>query len=495
MSDSSLATVVQARGHSTALIIPGKEPWSASFHNLHESILSAQSILTQHGVGPASVISTTLSNSLEFVVLFFAITGLGAVVAPLNPAYRREELLFYLEDTQSSCIVVPRGSLARSSAATKAASGLGVGIIECFVDEKKQMVLECKTPLRSSEENGDGQTASNLESALALILHTSGTTGKPKAVPLTHRNLLVSARNIVQTYQLSDRDCSILIMPLHHIHGLVAGLIAPLVAGSSVVISSSVSSTFWDLAQEHSVTWFTGTPTMHNLVLQHPKPEQFSNLRFVRSCSSSLSPAAFHRFEDYYGCPVLEAYAMTEAAHQIASNMLPPGKRSPGRVGMPMNVDLCVVGESGEHLGIGERGEICIKGANITSGYLRNDGANATVFIASGHFRTGDQGMVLEDGSVQLTGRLKELINKGGEKISPIELDSLISQHPAILEAVAFAISDDLYGEDIGLAVTLKKDAELTAMELKRWIGQRAALFKVPKQVRVRRIVNTWHTD
>lgn len=275
-----------------------------------------------------------------------------------------------------------------------------------------------------------------------------------------------------------------LVMPLFHVHGLLCGLLAPLYTGGSMVVPPKFSATeFWGDFITHKANWYTAVPTIHQILLKNPTPSPKPVIRFIRSCSSPLSPTVFQKLEETYGAPVLEAYAMTEASHQMTSNPLPPAQRKPGSVGLGQGVEVRILTEQGEEVPQGSEGEICIVGENVTKGYLNNPEANASSYHKNGFFRTGDQGKKDEDGYIIITGRIKELINKGGEKISPIELDNVLTRHPKISEAVSFAIPDEVYGQDIGVAVVLKKDEQLTASELKDWMEERSAKFKVPKKV------------
>lgn len=275
-----------------------------------------------------------------------------------------------------------------------------------------------------------------------------------------------------------------LVMPLFHVHGLLCALLAPLHTGGSVVVPTRFSaSEFWADFVEHEANWYTAVPTIHQILLKSPIPDPLPQIRFIRSCSSPLSPAVFEKLESIFHAPVLEAYAMTEASHQMTSNPLPPAQRKPGTVGLGQGVEVKVLNETGDAVPQGSEGEICIRGINVTKGYLNNPDANASSFHASGFFRTGDQGRLDEDGYVQITGRIKELINKGGEKISPIELDNVLTRHPAVAEAVSFAIPDEILGQDIGVAVVLKHDEKLDQEGLRTWMAEKVAKFKIPKKV------------
>lgn len=243
------------------------------------------------------------------------------------------------------------------------------------------------------------------------------------------------------------------------------------------------ASEFWEQFIGHRANWYTAVPTIHQILLQSPQPQRLPEIRFIRSCSSPLSPQVSHQLEEAFNAPVLEAYAMTEAAHQMTSNPLPPAKRHPGSVGIGMGVEVRILDQQDTEVPQGSEAEICIRGKNVTKGYLNNPDANKSSFTAGGFFRTGDQGKQDEDGYVIITGRIKELINKGGEKISPVEIDNVVAQHPAVVEAVCFAIPDHVYGQNIGLAVVLRQGASLTKAELRQWIATKVAKFKVATEV------------
>lgn len=277
-----------------------------------------------------------------------------------------------------------------------------------------------------------------------------------------------------------------LVMPLFHVHGLLAGFLAPLASGGSVIVPGAFSATtFWKQFVEHKANWYTAVPTIHQILLKNPKlwPNPMPDIRFIRSCSSPLSPKVFHDLEAAFHTPVLEAYAMTEAAHQMTSNPFPPAKRKPGSVGVGQGVEVKILDQAGKEVPQGAEAEICIRGPNVTKGYINNEKANKESFTASGFFRTGDQGKKDEDGYIIITGRIKELINKGGEKISPIELDNVLAQYPAVAEAVSFAIPDDMYGQDVGVAIVPKDGSSVSEEELKAYMQAKVAKFKVPKRV------------
>lgn len=430
---------------------------------------------------PLTQVSIALPNTYEFIVSFIAASWQRAIAAPLNPAYKQSEFEFYIDDLSSAIALVPKGAFAQDAAAVRAARKYNAAIAECYYNGN-EVVLDVKETGKLAGKRASLETAQPDD--VALVLHTSGTTGRPKAVPLTHRNLLRTMSNIQGTYQLTPKDRTMLVMPLFHVHGLLAGFLAPLASGGSVVVPLKFSaSEFWKDFAEHKANWYTAVPTIHQILLKNPIPSPKPEIRFIRSCSSPLSPKTFHELEKALGAPVLEAYAMTEAAHQMTSNPLPPGQRKPGSVGLGQGVEVKILNDAGDEVPQGREGEICIRGENVTKGYLNNPSANASSFTKGGFFRTGDQGLQDTEGYVIITGRIKELINKGGEKISPIELDNVIAQHPAVSEAVSFAIADEMYGQDVGLAVVVKEGKALTAGELKSWLTDRVAKFKLPKKI------------
>nr|KMM73454.1 O-succinylbenzoate-CoA ligase [Coccidioides posadasii RMSCC 3488] len=480
---STLANSLPGKAQSTAIIIPGKpDALTISYERLHADILAFQSKLARLGITHASAVSIALPNSYEFIVSFLATSWQRAIAAPLNPAYKQDEFEFYIGDLSSALALVPKGSYGQDGPAVRAARKYNAAIAECYWNGK-QVVLDIKEHGKlAGRENQNVETAQPDD--IALVLHTSGTTGRPKAVPLTHRNLTRTMRNIQATYSLTENDRTLLVMPLFHVHGLLAAFLAPLLSGGSAVVPLKFSaSEFWSDFITYKANWYTAVPTIHQILLKNPIPSPVPNIRFIRSCSSPLSPKTFHDLQKALQAPVLEAYAMTEAAHQMTSNPLPPGKRIPGSVGIGQGVDVRILDSEGNEVSQGTEGEICIRGENVTKGYLNNPTANKSSFTKGGFFRTGDQGKKDKDGYVYITGRIKELINKGGEKISPIELDNVITQNPHVAETVSFAIPDQIYGEDIGVAVVLKKRGSISEDALKAELAPKVAKFKVPKKI------------
>lgn len=427
----------------------------------------------------SSVVAIVVPNSPHFVAAFLAVTAVGCVAAPLNSKYTVDEFSFYLKDAAVSLVILP-SQISEDAPIVAATTTLGIATQTLPPDLLDDIDDGIDYP----------SVATVAPTDVAMFLHTSGTTSRPKGVPLTHANLCASIRNISCTYELEPSDSSLLVMPLFHVHGLMSAALSTLATGGTVVFLPGgrfSASAFWPSAQRAQVTWFTAVPTIHQILLARASDEYPADdppkLRFIRSCSASLAPAVLERLEVTFGAPVLEAYAMTEAAHQMTSNPLPKGgPRRLGSVGVPQNVQLCILDEQNQPLPTGSVGEVCIRGENVIAGYQNNTEADKTAF-AGGWFHTGDQGKLDDAGYLMLTGRIKELVNRGGEKISPLEVDAVLLAHSAVTEAVSFAVPDEKYGEEVNAAVILKKGASGVDEEaLMHFAKSKLASFKVPKK-------------
>jgi acyl-CoA synthetase (AMP-forming)/AMP-acid ligase II len=459
-----------------ALIMPEGGP-VVTYDSLRSQVEALAATLQALGLGRGDRVALALPNGIEVVTVFLAVTAAAATAAPLNPAYTRDEFRFYLEDIEAKALIVLPGGGEQ----VRAAAPAGTLLIEASLSPAGWVRFD----IAGSSASPGAQTDPTPDD-IALFLHTSGTTSRPKGVPLSHANLLASAANIVTTYALTPVDVSLCVMPLFHVHGLVASTLATLRSGGTVVVPPRFSaSAFWPAVTAHRATWYTAVPTIHQVLLTRANEDQApvpgtSGLRFIRSCSSALAPATMAGLETRFGCPVLEAYGMTEAAHQMASNPLPPEPRHPGSVGRGTGVQVAIMDDTGTLLPAGSQGEVVIKGPNVTRGYHNNSEANAAAFT-NGWFRTGDQGVLDADDYLTLVGRLKELINRGGEKISPREIDEALLTHPAVVEAVCFGVPDAKYGEEVAAAVVLR--GEVSAADLLAHCRERLAAFKVPKTI------------
>ena len=476
-----------------AISAPGRS--ALSFGALRALIADTLARLNGLGIGRNDRVAIVLANGPEMASCFMACAS-GVASAPLNPAYRADEFEFYLADLNARALIVEQGS---TSPAIAVATRLGVRLIDLVVADGAPAGLftlqprdagaatTTATATATATQNGGHAQLDDV----SMVLHTSGTTSRPKIVPLSQRNLAASAANIRHTLQFRATDCGLNIMPLFHIHGLIAGVLAPLAAGSQVFCTAGFNALkFFAWMDEARPTWYTAVPTMHqaivsragkntDVIARHP-------LRFLRSSSSSMPPQVIKELEEIFKAPLIEAYGMTEASHQMCCNPLPPALRKPGTVGLAAGPEVAIMAADGHLLprgtGLENTGEIVIRGANVTAGYENNPGANADGF-RDGWFRTGDQGVMDDEGYVSITGRLKEIINRGGEKISPREVDEILMDHPAVAQVVCFGMPHPKLGEEVAAVVVLREGQAATERELQAFVAGRAADYKVPKKI------------
>jgi oxalate---CoA ligase len=481
MAATTLSSSISQDSLSTAIIIPSNPALTISYKQLSADVRQLQIQLAKLGIGHGDAVSIALPNTYEFIVSFLATARQRAIAAPLNPAYKQDEFEFYIDDLSSSVVLVPRGAYGRTDPSIRAARKYNATIAECYLEGSK-VVLEVK---EIGKKRSAQQILQPQPEDTALVLHTSGTTGRPKAVPLSHRNLTQTMLNVQHTYELGPSDRTYLVMPLFHVHGLLAGLLAPLKTGGSVIVPPRFSAkAFWDDFVTHQANWYTAVPTIHAILVKNGPPMNIPSIRFIRSCSAALPPKVMRELESMCNCPVLEAYAMTEAAHQMCSNPLPHrGHRKAGSVGLGQGVEIAILDAQGNEAPQGDQGEVCIRGDNVTKGYINNDKANRESFTAQGFFRTGDQGYKDTDGYIILTGRIKELIIRGGEKISPIELDNVIGTLSSISEAVSFGVPSDILGQEVGVAVVPKSGQTVEAKDVINFVESKLAAHKKPSKV------------
>ena len=463
---------------STALLTPGGVP--LPYAKLHQLIAQTTLALNSMGIGRGDRVAIVLPNGAEMATAFIAVAS-ACTAAPLNTAYRADEFEFYLSDLNAKALIVATGS---NTPALAVAAKLGIVVIELkALPEQGAGSFE----LLCARQDQAAMPGLAHADDVALILHTSGTTSRPKIVPLTHRNVCASARNISRTLQLSSADRQLHVMPLFHIHGLIAGVLAPMAVGSMTFCTTGFNALkFFGWMKECKPTWYTAVPTMHQTILARAASNmdivQSNPLRFIRSSSSSMPTQVIAELERVFNAPLIESYGMTEAAHQMASSPLPPAKRIAGSVGIAAGPDIAIMNVAGELLSAGEVGEIVIRGENVTLGYENNSKANAEGFT-NGWFRTGDQGTLTADGYLTLTGRLKEIINRGGEKISPREVDDALMDHPAIAQVVTFGMPHEKLGEEVGAAVVLREGSAATEQEIRVFAATKLADFKVPRKI------------
>ncbi len=480
MEPSLIRMLGTAADDAVAITAPGRP--ALSFGDLRALVQRTLASLNALGIGRNDRVAIVLANGPEMATCFLS-AACGVTTAPLNPAYRADEFEFYLSDLNAKALIVEHDS---TSPAIEMATKLGVRLLDLVPGSAAG---DFTLRPRDGKTGGTPATAGGTAQPddISMVLHTSGTTSRPKIVPLSQRNLCASARNIGRTLQFTPADRGLNIMPLFHIHGLIAGVLAPLAAGSQVYCTPGFNALkFFGWMDEAKPTWYTAVPTMHQAILsragknaeviaRHP-------LRFIRSSSSSMPPQVIRELEEVFGAPLIESYGMTEACHQMASNPLPPAARNPGSVGIAAGPEVAIMAEDGSLLPRGEIGEIVIRGDNVTAGYENNAKANAEAFI-NGWFRTGDQGVMDAEGYVSLTGRLKEIINRGGEKVSPREVDEILMDHPAVAQVVCFGMPHPKLGEEVAACVVLREGQAVTERELQDFVGKRAADFKVPKKI------------
>ena len=447
-----------------------------TFEALKKHIYDISGQLAANGISNNDRAVIVLPNGPEMATAFLAISSYMSA-APLNPSYKLSEYEFYLEDLKPKIVIVEKGS---TNTVVEAAKKLNIKICEIkqILGKPKGIfnLYDSVSSFEVSEEEGE-----------ALVLHTSGTTSRPKVVPLTNKNIFSSAFNISKSLKLTSEDHCYNVMPLFHIHGLIAILCSSIFAGASVYASSGFNALkFLENAKKEKITWYSGVPTMHQGILLRAQKNtslaESLSLRFIRSSSASLPPAVFEELKDVFKTTVIEAYGMTEATHQMTSNPLPPEQQKAGFVGKPAGPEVCIMDASGKIQPNGVEGEVCIKGDNVTKGYENNEEANKSSFI-NGWFRTGDQGFFDSDGYLKISGRLKEIINRGGEKISPLEIDNVLMEHESIEQVVTFGVKDKMLGETIGVAIVIKAGAECTDTEIKNYARMHLADFKIPKHI------------
>lgn len=461
-----------------AIAAPHRLP--LTYAGLRRQMQETVQTLRRLGIRRNDRVAIILPNGPEMAAAFISIAA-GATAAPLNPSYRAEEFEFYLGDLDARGVVIQEGM---DSPAIAVAQTLGIPVITLVpYMEEAAGIFTLDGKLAQEPSTDDFAQPDDV----ALVLHTSGTTSRPKIVPLSQRNICISAQNICTALQLTRTDRCLNIMPLFHIHGLMAAVLASLAAGGSVFCTPGFNALrFFAWLEEAEPTWYTAVPTMHQAILRRAARNQAIirkvKLRFIRSSSSSLSPQVMQELEEIFQVPVIESYGMTEAAHQMTSNPLPPYPRKPGTVGIAAGPEVAIMDEEGHLLPPGSTGEIVVRGENVTTGYENHPEANTSAFT-KGWFRTGDLGVMDEEGYLTISGRLKEIINRAGEKISPQEVEEVLLDHPAVEQAITFPMPHKTLGEDVAAAIVLRENMTVTERELRDFVAQHLADFKVPRRI------------
>jgi len=462
----------------TAIAASGRS--QLSYTGLYRQIQYVAETLNFMNIGRNDRVAVVLPNGPEMAVVFLSVAS-TATCAPLNPAYRTSDYEFYLSDLNAKALITLSDF---DTPADKVAQEYNIPIIYLDPDTKNAAgSFKLSSNINIPAKQGGLAQADDV----ALVLHTSGTTSRPKMVPLQHKNLCASAFNIQKTLLLTNKDRCLNVMPLFHIHGLIGALLSSISAGASIVCTPGFQSKhFFEWIDTFKPSWYSAVPTIHQSILGQIKNNRniiaANSLRFIRSSSASLPPKVMKELEEGFNVPVVESYGMTEASHQMTSNPLPPLQRKPGTVGIPAGPEVGIMDTEGNLLTQGETGEIVIRGLSVTRGYENNPEANKTAFT-HGWFRTGDEGYFDSDGYLYISGRIKEIINRGGEKISPREIDETFLEHPEVIQAVSFSIPHPTLGEDLAVAVVLEGNSTLKEKELRDFSFNNLPDFKVPSQV------------
>ncbi len=475
---NTLTNLTADHGMDAAIHAPGEK--SLNYNQLRAQMLYCVNVLNSLSIKASSRVAVILPNGPEMATCCLGVMA-SAICAPLNPGYNESDFRFYLEDLDASIVIIPYGS---NSKAKKIAEKSGIHVLELISDNH---LNAGEFHFAEYDDVTSNVVPIPLAESTALILHTSGTTSRPKIVPLSHKNLYTSACNVSSSLLLNNNDSCLNVMPLFHIHGIVAALLAPLVSEGSVICTPGFNdNNFLQWISEYQPSWYTAVPTIHQSVLklsdEYHAINENHQFRFIRSSSSALPPATLNALQKMFNTPVIEAYGMTEAAHQMTCNPLQDGKQKNSSVGLQAGPEVAIMNTHNELLDIGETGEIVIRGNNVFCGYENNEKANKESF-SSGWFRTGDQGYFDKDGYLFISGRLKEIINRGGEKISPREIDEVLTEHPFVLQAVAFSLPHESLGEDIAAAVVLKPNQKMTEQMLRFYLFDKLSDFKVPSKV------------
>lgn len=464
-----------ARCGQIALEAPARTP--CSYRELREQQAETYKFLRQHGFGRGACIATVAPPGCDAATLFLSVAS-ACRCAPLNPALRPEEFAFVFSDTKTQALVIA-GDVPVTLIQVARDCGVHVFIANRRGDRAGDWSLSA-AGYAAPQRNQDSAPGGN---DIALYLHTSGTTARPKLVPILHSSILDTAYSISRSLELTADDCGLCIMPLFHVHGLISALLAPLTAGGRVWCAPGFQAgRFHDWLIESGASWYTAVPTMHQAILLRPRRQLRSHrLRFIRSCSAPLPEAVWTELRNTFGVPVVQAYGMTEAAHQISSTSLADNPCEMGSVGLSTGPEIGIMNAGGNLEPKGQTGEVVLRGESVIRAYTSPAEANSA--FSTGWFHTGDQGYIDAHGNLRLTGRLKELINRAGEKISPYEVEDILLRHAGVEQAVAFAIPDQLLGETVGVAVVPKRDADVTELSLRVWCRQVLAPHKVPRQV------------
>ena len=474
MSDPQTLPELLARGAPDDVAIAGENAAPLTYGALRGVVAEGTAALAGLGLGPGDRVAMVMPNGPAAAVSFLTVAS-TATACPLNPAYTADEFRFFLGDLKARAVIVP--AAGAEPAIEQAAAAATTPLVHVHPVNGAAGAIRFEAGSRAERGTPRGEHE-------ALALHTSGTTARPKLVPLSHGNLSTSAGNIAAALRLAPSDRCLCAMPLFHVHGLVAAVLSSLAAGASVWCAPAFNPLrFYGWLAEAGATWMTAVPTMYQAILarapRNREAIEAHPLRLLRSSSAAMPPSVLARLEETFKAPVVESYGMTEASQQICSNPVPPGVRKPGSVGPAAGPDIAILDASGVPVPAGGAGEVAIRGGNVMAGYADNPAANEAAFTG-GWFRTGDWGSLDGDGYLTLYGRIKEIINRGGEKISPADVEDVLLGHAGVAEAAVFAVPHPSLGDDVGAAVVA---AGVTGAQLRAYAAERLAPFKVPRTI------------
>ena len=476
---STFEALAATAGSREALLEPGREP--LRFADLPARLRAIRHSLASHGIGRGDRVASALPRGADTAVCFLGIASC-AIHVPLNPAYSDAEFTRYLAKLRPAALIVAE----QHSAARRSALALGIPVIDLIADDRAPPGA---FELRHHQARDPVEAAWNAIDDVALVLLTSGTTSQQKFVPIRQRHLLAYARASGEFYQLGPSDRGLHVMPMFHGHGLKSSLLVPLASGSGVICTREfdVGSLFRQMA-ELNATWYSAAAAIHQAILQRVDVDRAAvraaRLRFIRSGSARLDPKVMAGLEDAFGVPMLERYGMSETC-TLTSHALPPYERRPGTVGTAMFNAVAVIDASGNAAAPGALGEIVARGPGVIDGYLDDPEATAAAFV-DGWFRTGDVGRLDEGGYLTLCGRIKDVINRGGEKIGTSEVESVLLDHPAVARACVFPIPHPTLGEEVAAAVVLAPSLRVNERELRSHAARMLTGFKVPRRIAIR---------
>lgn len=438
-----------------------------TYSEFWEIVCKHAGYLKNFGLKEYEKVGLMYRNSLEFMIDFFAILVNQSIVIPLNASLKDRELEYVFKDSNLQYVITENNNR-----------------IDNFVNVVKSFYINNNTKLNKIDCPIDEDIReNNLIENTAIILYTSGSTGKAKGVMLSHDNLLYEMRNIIEAHKLTSEDKVLCVLPWFHINGLVITMLTPILAGHEIVIAEKFSQkNFWKWIDEYQITWFSGVPTIYSYLLADETYSRHRSLRFARSASSSLPINVLKEFEKRYHVPVIESYGMTEGGSQLTSNPIPPLKRKPGSVGIPYGVKMRIINDKGEKCNEGESGEVQFLGNSITSGYYKKIQETKDSFEGK-WLKTGDIGFIDSDGYLFLNGRIKELINRAGEKFSPKEIEEVLYKYKGIKLVATIGIPNDVYGEEVVAFCVVESNVIFSEKEAIEYCKKNLADYKVPKRI------------